>query len=219
MIRLQHLNVFKFSLILFFLFILPFESNLLAQRTGKTPGPSCPEKWWAVLHPLVAKKAHKLTLYSLFLTDSVKNTLILDGNMSGGQLDAFKHSCWMAVLSSEIGWKKALKLGHAHERGNYKAFKKAKRKGLENSHDKISSEMDLWNNEQGIQIAQNNPELKLDQFVEIIIDAILSGKMKIIKTDNNGVFLDKDDQMIREDNLQGKWENLKVLVPSDYLYE
>ena len=66
-----------------------------------------------------------------------------------------------AVLSSQIGSKKARALGLAHERGNKKAFEK---NILEHGvlPDSVSMEMDLWNNEVGILIGRDNKHASYD---------------------------------------------------------
>ncbi|MDF1673085.1 MAG: hypothetical protein P1U41_06245, partial [Vicingaceae bacterium] len=85
---------------------------------------SCPEKWWVIWHPFVAKKAFNVSQLARQKTDSIKQNKILKGNGSGGQVDAFRHTFWMAKLTNEIGWRRAEKLGKAHEKGNYKDYKK-----------------------------------------------------------------------------------------------
>lgn len=177
---------------------------------------SRPEKWWVIFHPFIAKKTLYLTKESLWSADSLKKTDILDGNISGGQVDAFKHSYWMALLTQSFKWRKAWKLGKAHEKGNYITFKKGIKRGKENLPDKISSEMDLWNNLKGIEIGLDNKNSSRTQLQEIIIDSIQSGNMKKLKKDSSGKFLDCEGNVIPNDSLKGKWINNKCLVPSDF---
>nr|MBC8146645.1 hypothetical protein [Bacteroidota bacterium] len=151
--------------------------------------------------------------------DSINLTSTLDGNQNGGQVDAFRHAYWMALLSYHIHWRKAMKLGKAHEKGNYIDFKQ-RRKEEGSLPDFASSEMDLWNNKIGIEIGKqfdkNLTELQLQQ---LIIQAILNGEMKIILMNSDGKFLDKDRKIIPESELTGKWENNKCLVPSNFNWE
>ncbi len=146
-------------------------------RTGKT---SRPEKCWALGHPFIVKKTLRLTKEALQVADSIHRAGILKGSMSGGQPDAFKHAYWMALLVQDISAKKAFKLGKAHEKGNYLTYKKAKKKGLADSHNKLASEMDLWNNGKGIEIGVKNKDVQETQLQQIIIDSIKSGAMRII---------------------------------------
>lgn len=178
---------------------------------------SFPEKWWAIGHPFVIKKSIRITKQALMDADSMKTTNTLDKDLSGGQLDAFKHSYWMALLVQEMKWKKALRLGIAHEKGNYKSFKKSLRNGEKTSHDKISSDMDLWNNQMGIEIgmAIKNPDRITIQ--QIVIDSIQSGKMKIIWKNKTERYLNCEGEIIPTDSLSGKWKNNKCLVPSNRL--
>ena len=68
-------------------------------------------------------------------------------------MDAFRHAYWMARLTQSIGRKKALKLGEAHELGNYQDYLSGK---VEEVHlpDSMSSVMDRWNNRLGAGIGE-----------------------------------------------------------------
>jgi len=189
------------------------QSNQLRKSYKKL---SRPEKWWVVSHPFIAKKAFLITEYSLTVTDSLKKSGKFDDDISGGQIDAFKHMSWMAFLTQKIKWKKCRRLGIAHEKGNYISFKKNFKKGKKTNHDKVSSEMDLWNNDVGIRIGLENKETPKKELQKIIILAILSGEGKIIKKNSNSDFLDCEDQIIFPDSIVGRWENEKCLVSSDY---
>jgi hypothetical protein len=158
---------------------------------------SRPEKCWAIGHPFIAKKTFRLTGEALLVADSIHEFGILRGSMSGGQPDAFKHAYWMALLSQKISTRKARKLGKAHEKGNYLTYKKAKRKGLVDSHNLLASEMDLWNNDKGIEIGGYNKNISAIQLQQIVIDSIKSGAMRIIKKDSLG--------------------GTNILVPSDHI--
>lgn len=202
------------------LYICAYSLSLNAQKNHKntsTSKISCPEKRWAIFHPFIAKKSYSLTKEALHITDSIKNTNCLDGDISGGQVDAFKHAYWMALLAQHIKYRKALKLGKAHEKGNHKSFKKNIKKGIQTSHDQKSSEMDLWNNEKGIEIGQEFKGNNLIIIQETIIDSILSGKMKIIRKNSSGQYLDCEGNVIPKDHLVGKWENEKCLVNSNQI--
>lgn len=202
-------QVFKIMLLL-----AVFSNVLVGQNSsvGQFRKLSCAEKRWVFFHPFVAKKALKVSLEARTVTAELKQQKILKGTGNGDQLDAFRHTYWMARLAQEINWRKAKRLGKAHEKGNYRQFKKGK---LEDDvlPDKISSEMDLFNNEVGIDLGKLNrgQELKNE-----VIKLIKEGKCKIIKTDANGNFLDEQNNIIPAEELKGKWENRKVLVNSDY---
>ena len=211
-------SYFKLPLLLASLFVMVlFSESVFAQgeirkikkRTGR------PEKWWAICHPFIVKKAAKLTLETARTLDSLKNAGTLGDDLAGGQLDAFKHSYWMALLSQNIKWRKARKLGKAHEKANYLSFKKALKKGRNNCHDKVASDMDLWNNEKGIEIGRANKEAGRIKLQQIVIDSINSGAMRIILKNREGKFVDCQNNEIPVDSLAGRWENKKCLVPSD----
>ena len=145
-------------------------------------------------------------------TSKLKQQNLLKRVGNGDQLDAFRHTYWMARLAQEIHWRKAKRLGKAHEKGNYRQFKKGK---LEDDvlPDKISSEMDLFNNQVGLNLGKSNKEQELKNEV---IRLVKDGKCKILKTDVAGNFLDENNKIIPIEELKGKWKNRKVLVDSNY---
>ena len=199
--------------ILVFLIIL-FCFNLTAQESvyKSFRKLSCPEKSWVIFHSFVANKAFRISVHAREKTTEIKLQHLLFGIGNGDQLDAFRHTYWMAMLAKEIGERKSKKLGIAHEKGNYNAFKKGK---LEDDilPDKISSEMDLFNNEVGLEISKTSTDFNL---VAIVIETIKNGHCKIVKTDIHGNFLDIENNIIPTTELKGKWENKKVLVESNY---
>lgn len=196
------------------LLLVVFSNVLVGQNSsvGQFKKLSCPEKRWVFFHPFVAKKALKVSLEARRITAELKQQNVLKGTGNSDQLDAFRHTYWMARLAQEIHWRKAKRLGKAHEKGNYRQFKKGK---LEDDvlPDKISTEMDFFNNQVGIDLGKLNrgQEIKNE-----VIKLIKEGKCKIIKTDANGNFLDEQNNIIPAEELKGKWENRKVLVNSDY---
>lgn len=174
---------------------------------------SRPLKSWVALHPFKAKKALLISEEAIRISDSIAKTNVLDGDASGGQVDAFRHAFWMARLHQELGKSTARTLGKAHEKENYITFKKNK---LEDGFvpDKASSEMDLWNNEQGIKLTTKGSEISKNGLIFRVINAILSGKMKIIKKDKKGNFLTCKNQIITSEEIKGKWKNNKCLITS-----
>jgi len=175
---------------------------------------SCPEKWWVVWHPFAVKKAFNATQEARKVTKEVLQSKLLKGEGNGLQVDAFRHTFWMARLTQEIGWRRAKKLGNAHEKGNYRDFKKQKNEdGV--IPDKINSDMDFYNNNVGICIGKKSTKNGLK---DIIIETVLQGKCKIIKMNDIGDFLTCDGKIISNDSLKGLWENNKCLVSSNLNY-
>lgn len=177
---------------------------------------SGPKKSWVLLHTLKAKKAYEISVEVTRIADSISKTNLLDGDASGGQVDAFRHAYWMARLRQEIGKSAAKSLGKAHEKENFLMFKNQK---LEDGFlpDEISSKMDLHNNNQGLSLISKNSDISKSGLIYRVINAIQEGKMKIIKKDANGNFLTCDGQKISIDSLKGKWKNNKCLVSSNQI--
>jgi len=174
-----------------------------------------PERFWVITHIFKAKQALKISKEARFKADSISNTQTLDGDKNGGQVDAFRHSYWQARLTQTIGRRAAYKLGKAHEKGNYIYYKHHR---LEDGTipDKISSEMDLYNNKVGASIVFKQKELTQLEIETIIIKMIKNGVMKIIAKDKDGNFLDCEGNIINDETIKGKWINNKCLVNSNH---
>lgn len=186
------------------------QSQSLRKSFSKLSGP---EKCWVIFHPFKAKRAFIISQEAQKISDSIQKTNLLDKDPNGGQVDALRHSYWMATLAQKIGRRSAKSLGKAHERGNYKQYKKHK---LEEGTlpDLKSSEMDLYNNNIGIEIFRNNKKASKKAYLKLIIEQINLGKLKILKKDNNGKYLDCNGGLLPINEYYGKWENSKCLITS-----
>lgn len=173
-----------------------------------------PEIIWALTHPFVAFKAFKLTRISLGISESMRADTTLDGQWIGGQLDAFRHAYWMAMLAQKIKAKKVISLGNAHEKGNYLDYKKGR---LEENAvpDSVNCVMDYYNNARGVQLGCENRKVSPAELKEIIKKDILAGNMKIVARDENGRFVDCNDKPIDMSYWTHKWGIPKCLVPSN----
>lgn len=175
---------------------------------------SRPEKCWVMIHPFSAIKIMKYAEEARIVTDSLKNDPMLDGNLNGGQLDAFRHAYWMALISQKYRAPRARRLGEKHEKGNYLDYKKGR---LEDGAlpDSVACEMDLRNNDVGIRIGSQNKDASRKELIEIIKKEILLGNLWIIKTDPKGNFLSGDGNILQADDYKGKWINKRCLVSSN----
>jgi len=176
---------------------------------------SCPEKWWVIFHPFIAKKTFRLTQQARNASKQIVKNQLLDGDENGGQVDAFRHAYWMALLSQHICWRKARWLGNAHEKGNYLDFKKHR---LEEGAlpDSVSGAMDLFNNKIGIEIGRANKKLPDPELQTIVRDSIFSGKMKVIYKNGIGEPMDCDSKRIDMEKYQHEWNIPKCLMNSNY---
>ncbi|MBE7690109.1 DUF6973 domain-containing protein [Tenacibaculum piscium] len=198
------------------LLILLFTSCLSFSQSNwkKFKKISTPKKIWIIFHPFKAKKAQRISKEAYRIADSIKKSPVLDGDGAGGQVDAFRHAFWMASLRQEIGKNASRSLGKAHERENYKTYKKRK---LEDGviPDKIATTMDLFNNNIGLSLSKKGKIIPPKKLIHKVIKAIKNGRLKIIKKDANGNFLTCNNTPISEKSLKGKWENNKCLVASN----
>lgn len=172
-----------------------------------------PVKCWVISHPFIAKKTFRISERALILADSMRKSPVLDGNFNGGQVDAFRHGIWMAMLSQEFPERKAKGLGEAYEKGNHLMFK---RKKLEDGalQDAAASKMDLWNNAVGLRIGKTSP-LTEAEMVAAVIAGILKGDFKKIYANARGEMLDCNGNVLQVEAWKGKWENLRCLVSSN----
>ncbi len=175
---------------------------------------SYPEKIWVITHPFLIFKTMRISEMAKKVSKEMEKDNDLDNDGNGGEVDAFRHAFWMASLSQKIRKRAVRKLGIAHEKGNKIDFEKRK---LEDGTipDKISSEMDLKNNEIGIEIGYKNKNKTKEELIILIKDAVIYGKLWKIKKNKNGSFLDKNNKIINKNELKGKWENNKVLIKTN----
>lgn len=173
---------------------------------------SCAEKKWVFFHPFIAKSVFNISQIAIETTQTLMGDTSLDGDMNGGQLDAFRHAFWMALITKKHGTKKAILLGKAHEKGNYQFFKKNK---LEEGSlpDFESSQMDYLNNDVGIEIGNSYNFISNDELKIIIIDMIKEGKLFVLKKDKTGNFIYCDSTYMQSHKKQ--WVKGKCIVKSN----
>lgn len=173
---------------------------------------SGPLKKWALLHPFKAKKAFIISNQVIRLSDSIATTTLLDKDKAGGQVDAFRHAYWMAILQIEIGKKAAFSLGKSYERANYRSFKKGV---LEDGipSDFTSKKMDVFNNKMGLTYSFKDDTRSKKGLIYKIVNAIKRGDLKVIKKDSLGNYLTCNGTIIPKYDLK-KWKNNKCLIAS-----
>jgi len=201
--------------VLFFCFLLFSLGGHSQSNWQKFKKLLCSEKTWTVLHVFKAKKAYLVAKEAQHVADSIAKTPLLDGDKSGGQVDAFRHAYWMARLHQTIGKRAARALGKAHEKANYQQYKNSLLEDGE-APDKVSSDMDLYNNDIGLSLTQKGISHSKDGLIYTIVNAILAGKLKTIKKDSKQNYLTCDDKLITQKELKGKWRNNKCLMNSNY---
>ena len=177
---------------------------------------SSPEKSWVLRHPVAASKTYKIRDIVEAQVSKCNKNEELDGDGIGGQLDAFKHTLWMALCSQKIGREKAVALGKAHEDGNRLQFENGGSRYV--VQDSVLSRMDMLNNEVGAALGEKYPTASLDEIVEIVMQNVLAGKCYKTKKNQKRRYLDKDGNIIDEKKYAGIWNIPKVIVPSDYKF-
>ncbi|HEY9222163.1 MAG TPA: hypothetical protein VIO43_11390 [Lutibacter sp.] len=198
-----------------FIIVLLFLSSQMSAQSNwnKFWKLSAPYKKWVLLHPFKAKKGLEISMEATRVSDSVAKTDLLDKDIAGGQVDAFRHAYWTARLQQEIGKRAAISLGKTHEKDNYKTFKKNL---TENGivPDNASKEMDLFNNNVGLRFTQKGIPSSKKEITLKIVNAILMGDLKVIKKDTAGNYLTCDGELIPSAALGNSWQNRKCLISS-----
>ncbi|OFX66933.1 MAG: hypothetical protein A2X12_09975 [Bacteroidetes bacterium GWE2_29_8] len=195
-----------------YIFIVITTAFVTQSLNAQNIKPSRFEKAWALKHIFVANKAKKISKEASTTSLQIKENKILDFDDNGGFIDAFRHSYWMARLTQEIGQKKAIKLGVAHEKKNYKDFKKR----ISTTHDSVSIQMDLLNNQIGSQIGIEYKELPKEKLIELIVQQVKNGNMFIIQKDTLHNSLDINGNIINNADWQGIYVNKRCLIKSKY---
>jgi hypothetical protein len=173
------------------------------------------EKLWALTHPLRAYKVWKISAQVREIANRKISDPDLDGDYAGGQVDAFRHILWMALLTQKFGANFARFIGEMHERSNKRDFKKGRLEEYQLP-DATSMMMDLLNNEIGIELGNRMPGISLQSLIEEVKKLILEGRAWVIKKDEDENFLDLNGNKIPKKLWLGKWNTPKVLIKSDY---
>jgi hypothetical protein len=177
---------------------------------------SSPEKNWVIFHPFIAAKAFRITAEARKETEKLLTDSLLDSDPYGGKVDAFRHTYWMARLAQKMRYKKALRLGIAHEKANHISFINHQPDEEGSLPDSVSSEMDLFNNSVGVAIGCNFREASPKEIYDLVISAIEKGKVKIIRKDRSGKDVDCEGRQIDYSVFTGQWQIPKCLVNSDF---
>ena len=203
----------RFLLISAFFFFTLNNNSVEAASDNSTP--AFREILWGICHPFIAIKVKNISKRSMFVTDSIGKKNVLIGK-SGGNLDAFKHSFWMARLAQNIKERKARRIGIIHEKVNYRQHKRALRKG-KCVQDSTASLMDLKNNEEGIKIGANNKNITEQELIKKIIFAVENGEFFVVSKDEKGNYLNCNGVIII--NKDCKWNKGRCLVKSRNMVE
>lgn len=195
----------------FILVLFVFQLNTNAQSFGSR---SAYEKRWSLLHPFAALKIKSIYKQVLPYYKSVKQNAELDQFENGGQLDAFRHVFFMAAFSQKVKAHAVKKLGIAHEKGNHKHFLQSITEEGELP-DSLSTVMDLANNESGIAIGKNNPELNFESLKNKVLLEIKSGKALYFKRNSAGDYLTCDNKIIDLSQFKKKWSIPKCLIKTN----
>jgi RHS repeat-associated protein len=113
--------------------------------------------------------------------------------LHNGTADALRHSTFNALMTRTAGEEVAKKFGDAHEED---------RPGQPTS----EKTMDLHNNSVGRQVALDNPNATVQELVNILVDKIKNGELKVLDSKGNVTNSSVTDQQVKDAN-----KNVKTL--------
>ena len=153
---------------------------------------------WFAKHPKAAQTFKK--------NSEIANEVARDPNLklklpTDGEQDAFRHAFWMALNAQKEGAPLAVDFGQAHEEDG-------------DANDSRATQMDMFNNFVGAQIGTANPEASREEIIIKIIAALKAGALKIIFTDQEGVYLNENGEELITDG-EGNWQAYKVVIKSN----
>lgn len=184
--------------------------NLSAQKFQKIyESMTFEDKLWVIKNHDKVLRAVDISTSVMKTMDSLDKVNFLGGNKEGGIFDAFRHIYWMYNLSSEVGEECARKVGEIYEGYGEYIFKTTEMSG----YDSVGKQMDLFNNELGINLKKQSIKKRL-VFSEIR-KIIKLGKAKIVKKNQNGEDLDINGEIIPTEEWKKSWNNRRVLVNSN----
>jgi ankyrin repeat protein len=96
------------------------------------------------------------------------NYILFGEDEQDDNTDAFRHSLWCALMSKYISVEWAKEYSDAHE-------------NVDSNNIGLTSQMDLFNNNFGIQLVKNSPSITGPEIYSTLIDSIGSGKLKKIQ--------------------------------------
>ena len=172
------------------------------------------EYYWAILHPVAAKRVQKHLIEAMDVYKEVKNSKQLDAFESGGTLDAFRHAFTMAYLARYVNVSSLRKLGQAHEKGNEIFFYKNHQEFGERA-DSLACLMDLRNNELGFEIGKKSKNASKEDLKNLIIEQINQGNAWKLKKNSQNQYISCQNEPILIENYKGKWFLPKCLVKSN----
>jgi hypothetical protein len=162
------------------------------------------EFFWSLRHPVAAIKVNQLYKKAAIIYQFQKQISEPDSFSVNGKLDAFRHIFFMAVFAQKIKAQKLIRLGIAHEKANYKQFKRdPKREKVQQ--DSLSSIMDIKNNLIGIALGRENSTSQLSELRDKVLRYIADEKVFYISRNAKGQYINSNSQEINLSDFDGKW--------------
>lgn len=168
------------------------------------------ERLWVFRYPHYASRAYDISREAIDIVDSLSVPVLDDTLVCDGVLDAARHTLWMALTVREIGPRAACRLGCAHELDDYRNHQET-HKCL---HDSVAGYMDIHNNKVGLRIGIALKEAPKITVIKAVLDSLAEGNCVKVLSNDKGEFLDINHEPIPMEQLQGRWNTDRVLIPT-----
>lgn len=164
-----------YSKVVFVIAFAFYTQNYYTQNKGKY------QYRWAFFHPIAAIKVKHIYKKNLIIYQEVKQQKLLDTIENGGKLDAFRHGFFMACFAQKIKPKKLIKLGIAHEKDDVRSYSKKRKTEFKDIPDSASIQMDLYNNQIGMELGRKYKKIPSTQLKDTILIYIQKNQFKTIR--------------------------------------
>ncbi len=201
------------NLILLFLFFISFFPLSAQNKTLLAKSIKFQDKVWVTANINNIKKALRVSNHVLTKMDSLYKAGNFETNVEGSRYDAFRHIYWMYSLAKEIGIDKSRKIGLMYEDYNYYIFNIKSSSG----YDFAGRTMDEYNNEVGLYLFSKIGKQENEIVFENIRNLISKGYAKIIAKDKNQNSLDKNNNILPEEQWKKEWKNNRYLINSNVI--
>jgi len=171
----------------------------------------CKDKLFLITKPCSSLKVKKVAKQVSTLSNKLIKEKYLDADGAGGEVDAFRHIFLMYKISSEIGIKKARRIGNIYESYNERIFYQKPYSG----YDEVGEEMDKFNNEVGIYLFLKLGIVDDKTLMKEIEKEIKKGTARKIKKDKEKRSISIDNKIIEDSIWKKSWKNERVLIQSN----
>ena len=193
------------SRVFFYLLASNYLENHTNNNTLRTIG-------YSMQHPVIAYKVgpgkemfRGLSAVAAKFSLNLMNAAGKGDNTEGSPINAFRHTLWQAMISSEFGESNAVRIGNAHE--NNSNIDLSQR--VFESREEADTAADLLNNIIGRDIASDNPHLSNKDYADKVLEYYYTKGLWV--SESNGTGFQIRQQQLSEDEYNSAFIKLFLL--------